>query len=45
VREQLNSDKLPPRTYIAIVETSPEMELGTHSANEESSLHVVIGRW
>jgi hypothetical protein len=45
VREQLNSNTLPPRTYIAIVEMSPEMELGTRSANEESSLHVVIGRW
>jgi hypothetical protein len=36
---------LPPRSYVAIVERSPEFELGLESAADESSLHVIYGRW
>jgi hypothetical protein len=37
--------ELPKRSYVAIVERSPEFELGVDSAAEESSLHVVYGHW
>jgi hypothetical protein len=36
---------LPKRSYIAVVDRSPEFELGLDSATEESSLHVIYGRW
>ncbi len=36
---------LPPRTYLAVVRRSPEVELGTSAARPEASLHVVIGSW
>ncbi len=36
---------LPTRAYIAIVEKSPECQLGISSAVEESSFHVIYGRW
>jgi hypothetical protein len=45
VREQLQRKLLPPRSYIAIVERGPEVQLGTDVANEEASLHVVTGTW
>ncbi len=38
------STVLAPGSYAAIVEKSPEVELGT-DATEESSLHMVVGRW
>ena len=34
-----------PGSYVAIVEQSPEVELGTKAANEEGSYHVIIGKW
>jgi hypothetical protein len=37
--------ELPKRSYLAIVERSPEFELGIDSVAEESSLHVIYGRW
>ena len=37
--------QLPPRSYLALVERSPEFELGLDSATDESSLHVIYGRW
>lgn len=37
--------KLAPRTYYAVVEKSPNLPLGTDSAIEVMSLHVVRGRW
>jgi hypothetical protein len=43
--EQMIKDKLPPKTYVAVVESSPEVELGTPSAHEESSFHVIRGEW
>ena len=38
------SNGLAPGSYVAVVRKSPEVELGTE-ATEESSLHVVIGKW
>jgi len=34
-----------PRSYVAVVEQSPEVPLGVSSAEEEESYHVVFGRW
>jgi len=34
-----------PRSYVAVVEQSPEVALGVPSAEEEESYHVVFGRW
>jgi hypothetical protein len=45
VRDQLERKALAPRTYIAIVERGPDVQLGTDAANEEASLHVVTGIW
>ncbi len=36
---------LEPGSYVAIVEQSPEAVLGTPSAREEASYHVVFGKW
>ncbi len=36
---------LPPRSYIAIVESSPESQTGLENAEQESSLHIIYGRW
>ncbi len=36
---------LSPRSYLAIVERSPEVEYGVDSYEEEESLHLVVGRW
>lgn len=38
-------EPLAPRRFVAIVEHSPEVELGLDSASEEASLHVVCGDW
>lgn len=40
-----SSHKLGPRTYVAVMETSPEVSIGVESAREESSFHVILGRW
>jgi hypothetical protein len=37
--------RLLPRSYVALVERSPEFEAGLESASDESSLHVIYGRW
>jgi hypothetical protein len=34
-----------PRSYVAIVERSPEMSFGLKTVKEESSFHVILGRW
>ena len=39
-----HASDLPPRSFVAITETSPEVELGTPAAREESSLHVIVGQ-
>jgi hypothetical protein len=36
---------LPARSYVAITTTGPEVETGISYAQEESSFHVVVGRW
>ncbi len=36
---------LPPRSYVAVTETGPEVVLGIPSAEEQASFHVLIGRW
>lgn len=35
----------PPRSYVAIVERSPEVDYGVSEPREEDSLHVVVGKW
>jgi hypothetical protein len=37
--------RLAPRTYLAIVERSPEVVFGTDQAQEEASTHLVTGAW
>ncbi len=37
--------ELPPRSYVAITETGPEVELGIPYAIEEASFHVIEGHW
>ena len=36
---------LPPRTYVAITETGPEVETGISYAKEEASFHVIVGKF
>jgi hypothetical protein len=36
---------LAPRTYIAVVERSPEVVFGVDDPREEDSLHVIVGSW
>ncbi|HWB09879.1 MAG TPA: hypothetical protein VG826_11660 [Pirellulales bacterium] len=37
--------QLAPRTYIAVVERSPEVVFGVDEPREEDSLHVIVGSW
>jgi hypothetical protein len=39
------TQSLEPRTFVAVVEQSPEVVVGLDSAREEASLHVVVGNW
>ncbi len=39
------SKELAPRTFVAIVDRSPEVVLGVESVHEEASLHMVAGHW
>jgi len=36
---------MDPASYVAVVERSPEVVLGTPSAREEAALHVIVGTW
>jgi hypothetical protein len=36
---------VPRRSYVAITETGPEIELGVAGATEEASFHVLQGSW
>ncbi len=36
---------LPPRSYVAITTTGPEVELGIRAAEEVASFHVLFGQW
>jgi hypothetical protein len=43
-----DDDPLPGwrhRTFVAVTETGPEVDLGLDNAREEASFHVVAGRW
>ena len=37
--------ELPPRSYVAITTTGPEVETGISYAKEQKSFHVVVGHW
>lgn len=37
--------ELRPKSYLAVVERSPEVVFGVDDVREEDSLHVVVGRW
>jgi len=37
--------ELSPRSYVAITETGPEVELGIPYAKEDASFHVIEGHW
>ncbi|HEX5470668.1 MAG TPA: hypothetical protein VFW73_02220 [Lacipirellulaceae bacterium] len=36
---------LPPRSYVAITSTGPEVETGVPDARQVASFHVVVGQW
>jgi hypothetical protein len=36
---------LPPRSYVAITRTGPEVETGIREAEEEASFHLLEGMW
>lgn len=36
---------MPPRSYVALVDESPEVVLGTPAAREEAGFHVILGTW
>jgi len=36
---------LPPRSYVAVTETGPEVEFGMDGVEEEASFHVIVGQW
>lgn len=40
-----NAAVLTPGSYVAIVQQSPEVVLGTPSARQEASFHVILGKW
>jgi hypothetical protein len=37
--------QLPPRSYVAVTETGPEVEFGMRGAKEQASFHVIVGRY
>ncbi|MCH8046597.1 MAG: hypothetical protein IID44_23060 [Planctomycetes bacterium] len=45
VQAWLTGGQMDRRSYVAIVDRSPEVELGLESAQEEASFHVIVGRW
>ena len=38
-------EKMPSRSYLAIVDETPQVPLGVNGAKEVSSFHLVIGKW
>ncbi len=42
---RLAAGNLAPRSYVAIVGRSPEIELGLPKARVESEFHVIRGNW
>ena len=45
IQVAIATGSLPPRSYVAVVEHSPEFQPGTALAKEEVSFHVVVGNW
>ena len=45
LRARPGEEPLAPGSYLAIVERSPEVVLGTPSAREEAAFHLVHGTW
>jgi len=41
----LRDGKIPPRTYLAIVEKSPEFDAGLNSYQDIDSFHLIRGSW
>jgi hypothetical protein len=37
--------QLPPRSYVAVTETGPEVEFGMKGVEEQASFHVIVGQW
>jgi hypothetical protein len=37
--------QLPPRSYVAVTETGPEVVFGMDGVEEEASFHVIVGQW
>ncbi|HEY2881169.1 MAG TPA: hypothetical protein VGJ15_02020, partial [Pirellulales bacterium] len=44
-QKQMMDDALPRHSYFAIVDQSPEVQLGTPTAKPELGFHVVVGEW
>jgi len=40
-----NTQNHQPKTYVAIVDRSPEVVFGLESVQEEASFHVIVGKW
>jgi hypothetical protein len=36
---------LPPRSYVAVTETGPEVVFGMDGVEEQASFHVIVGQW
>jgi hypothetical protein len=36
---------LPPRSYVAVTETGPEVVIGVPDTDEQASFHLVVGSW
>lgn len=36
---------LPPRSYVAVTETGPEVAFGMDGVEEQASFHVLVGQW
>ena len=37
--------ELPPRSYVAVTDTGPEVVIGMSGVSEEMSFHVIVGQW
>lgn len=45
LRSACDTFQLPPRSYVAVVDCSPEFELGLPAAEVKASYHVILGHW
>jgi hypothetical protein len=44
-KQTLVNAQQEPRTFVAIVEQSPEVVFGLETVEEEASFHVIVGKW